>query len=400
MHRSRLFAGACAGLFVFGAIIALLGTLFGLPEMRARLGIDLAQQGELFSVLFVGLLAATAVSGPVMDRFGHKAVLTGSSVLAAAGLAGFSVSGSFLSAAMSIAVLGFGGAGLNTATNAIVSDLYPHDRGRMLNLLGIFFGAGALFLPLLKATAFGLLSIGGLIGVMVALAAACALAFAAMPFPPPHEAAGVSFAELVRAAAYPGVIVFALLLLVQSGNEATMSGWITTYIGFMGWPARTATAVLAGYWAAVVVGRALFARLARSVEKKWIVTGCGILGMAGCGLLMASQSLGWLTAAVLATSVAFSGIFPTALAMVGDRYHRHAGTVFGFVFTIAALGGMIAPSIVGHLSQAYGVRVGMTVPLVGAALVAAIAACVRPYGALDVDRRVAGRQLPGGDAGR
>ena len=42
--------------------------------------------------------------------------------------------------------------------------------------------------------------------------------------------------------------------------------------------------------------------------------------------------------------------------MVGDRYHQYAGTVFGFVFTIGGLGGMIAPAIVGHVSQAYGVR--------------------------------------------
>jgi len=66
--------------------------------------------------------------------------------------------------------------------------------------------------------------------------------------------------------------------------------------------------------------------------------------------------------------------------MVGDRYRRHAGTVFGLVFTISGLGGMVAPPILGHLSQAYGVRAGMVVPIVGAGLVAAIAAAVRGEG--------------------
>jgi fucose permease len=248
----------------------------------------------------------------------------------------------------------------------------------MLNLLGMFFGAGALFVPLVKVLVFDALSIGGLIGVMVALASACALAYGMVRFPPPREPAGVPLAELLKAATYPGVMVFALLLLVETGNEATLSGWITTYIGHMGWPARTATAILAGYWTAAIAGRAMFAALSRSVEKKWLVAACGVGTMGGCGLLMASQSLVWLTAAAIVTSVAISGIFPTTLAMVGDRYQRHAGTVFGLVFTISGLGGMISPVILGHLSQAHGVRVGMIVPLAGAGLVAVIAASIRP----------------------
>jgi len=377
VNRRRLFAAACAGLFFFGAIIALLGTLFGLPGMRERLGIDLAQQGELFSMLFVGIIIATAVAGPMIDRFGHQVTLTASSLLAAAGLTGLSLSGSFPAAALSIAVIGLGGGGLNTATNVVVSELYPEDRGRMLNLLGMFFGAGALFVPLVKVLVFGALSIGGLIGVMVALGAACTFTYGVARFPPAREPAGVPLAELLKAATYPGVMTFAVLLLVQTGTESTLSGWITTYIGYMGWPARAATGILAGYWAAVIAGRALFARVSQSVEKKWIVVGCGVGMMGGCGLLMGSRSIGWLAAAALLTSVATSGVFQTTLAMVGDRYHRHVGTVFGVIFAISGLGGMITPVILGHVSQAYGVRTGMAVPLVGAAIVAVTAASIR-----------------------
>jgi MFS family permease len=377
VNRRRLFASACAGLFLFGATIALLGTLFGLPGMRERIRIDLAEQGELFSVLFVGMLVATALAGPMIDRLGHQAILTASSLLAAIGLTGLSLAGSFHAAAWSVGVLGLGGGGLNTATNAVVSELYPESRGRMLNLLGMFFGAGALFAPLVKFLVFGALSIGGLIGVMVALASACAFAYGLIRFPPPREPAGVPLFELVRAATYPGVMVFALLLLVETGNEATLSGWISTYIGDMGWPARVATGILAGYWAAVIAGRALFARLSRSIDKKWIVAGCGVASMGGCALLMGSRSIGWLTVAALFTSLAVSGVFPTTLAMVGDRYHRHAGTVFGFVFAVSGLGGMISPAILGQLSKSHGVRIGMVVPLVGAAIVAAIAGSIR-----------------------
>lgn len=377
MNRQRLFAGACAGMFLFGAVVALLGTLFGLPEMRARLGVNFAQQGQLFSIMSVGLLIATALSGPIMDRFGHKTVLVSSSLLSSVGLIAVGMSRSVFTAALSVFLLGFGAAGLNTAPNAVVSDLYPEERGRRLNLVGVFFGVGALFVPLLKAAAFEWLSIGGLIAVMVAMSAACGVLYLSARFPPPHAGAGVRLTELLKAAAYPGVIVFALLLLAQAGNEATLSGWTTTYIGERGWPARTATAILAGYWTAVIVGRTFFSRVSGSFEKKWIVTVSGFVATVACAALMASPSLVALTAAVLVASFAFSGIYPTTLAMVGDRYPKYAGTVFGFVFTVAGLGNMIAPAIVGFLSQAYSVSVGMVVPLIGSAIVTGIAALIR-----------------------
>ena len=85
----RLFAAGCAGMFVFGVVLALLGTLFGLPEMRARMHVDLAQQGNLFFLLFLGVCSSTLAAGPLIDNLGHKLVLLWSSLLVAGGLLGY-----------------------------------------------------------------------------------------------------------------------------------------------------------------------------------------------------------------------------------------------------------------------------------------------------------------------
>src|SRR5713101_3378695 len=71
-------------MFVFGIVLALLGTLFGLPETRARLQTDLARQGDLFLLLYLGLAAATLVVGPLIDRIGNKLVLICSALLVTA----------------------------------------------------------------------------------------------------------------------------------------------------------------------------------------------------------------------------------------------------------------------------------------------------------------------------
>src|SRR5439155_11648867 len=70
-----LFGGAATGIFVFGIVMAVLGTLFGLPEMRARLQIDMAQQGNVFLLLFMGILVSTLVAGPAIDSIGNKIIL-------------------------------------------------------------------------------------------------------------------------------------------------------------------------------------------------------------------------------------------------------------------------------------------------------------------------------------
>jgi len=198
--RRRLFVVACLAMFVFGMVIAMLGTLFGLPAMRARLGIDLAQQGASFSVLFVGLLVATVLAGPMIDRVGSKPVIVSAAVQVTLALALFTAARGFGTALAAAFLMGFGGGWLNIGGNALVSDVYPEDRGRMLNLVGLFFGVGALFVPLLVWVAFDTLSIAGILAACLSMAAACTLAALPLRFPPAREAQTFNFREYLATA--------------------------------------------------------------------------------------------------------------------------------------------------------------------------------------------------------
>ncbi len=368
--RGRLFVAAAMTTFVFGMLIAMLGALFGLPAMRDRLGVDLAQQGDLFSVLFTGLLLATAVVGPLLDRFGNKPVLVSASAMVTVALAAFALARGFGAAAAAALLLGIGGGWLNTASNALVSDVFPDDRGRMLNLLGIFFGIGALFVPLVVTLGFGALSVAAILAVCAGVAGASAVACAVLPFPPPHEGTAFSLAGVLAAARSRGLLLFGALLLFESGNEAAVSGWTSTYIGSMGWSPRVATLVLLGYWVVTIAGRAASSRLQAFVGRPRLVVGCSVLAVVGCVVLLAAAAwLPGLIAGAWLTGLGLSGVFPTVLAMAGDRYQRFSGTVFGFLFTVGNLGSISFPWALGHISQAAGVRPGMLVPLAGTFLV-------------------------------
>lgn len=376
MHRRHLFAAACAGMFVFGIVLALLGTLFGMPAMRLRLGVDLSQQGDLFLLLFVGVCSATLAVGPLIDRFGNKMVLLLSAVFVAAGLLGLAVAHSMLTAGVSVVVMGAGGGGLNTAANVLVSDIYGHNRGPMLNLLGIFYAFGALFIPLVVASIAAVLPIPQLLVASSLLPGLCVIAYAVCDFPPAREGHNMAWRELVEVVRYPGLLLFALLLCVESGIENVIGGWTSTYVGSMGAGVRTATWVLTAYWAALMLGRLCATRFLHYLNKLQLVLLSAIGSAVGTMLLLSTRSVPVIAAGVAFYGFACAAIYPTVLAIVGDRYPRYAATVFGLLFAVGLAGGAVFPWTVGQISQSTTLRWGMLVSLVGAIIVSTVAAAI------------------------
>jgi fucose permease len=243
----------------------------------------------------------------------------------------------------------------------------------MLNVLGTFYGIGALGIPLLAAVITGHFPIAPQLLICAGLAGACALLFLGLRFPEASATRGFSWLEIVSVARFPGVLVLAFLLFCQSGNEASIGGWTSTYVAETGLRARAATLILAGYWAALIVGRLLVARMLRFIGKRQLVLVSGLGALAGASILLMSRMEGLLVAGVLLIGLSYAGIFPTALAIAGDAYRKMTGTVFGLLFAIALLGGMSFPWAVGQISQRLGVRYGMVVPLTGAAGICASA---------------------------
>jgi len=373
IRRGVLFGGAAAGIFVFGIVMAILGTLFGLPEMRARLGISLAQQGTVLLLLYMGILVASLIAGPGIDTIGNKFILLGSSLLVGGAMVGFAYAHSFATAAAPAFVLGLGGGGLNISANALVSDLYPERRGAMLNVLGMFYGVGALCIPLLAAVIAGHFTIGQLLWICACLAWVCAMAFAGMQFPEAVEAQSFSWREALQVVRYPGVPLIGMLLFCESGNEASIAGWTSTYVGQAGLGARVATVVLAVYWGSLMLGRLLAAYLLGFVRKTQLVMASAVGAVVGAAVLLATQSTLMLTIGAILLGISYASVFPTVLGIAGDAYPKMAGSVFGLLFAIALVGGMTFPFGMGLIANVADVRVGMLVPLFGAMGICAMA---------------------------
>ncbi len=353
-------------MLVFGIVLAILGTVFGLPAMHERMQVSLAQQGTLILLLYFGIFSSSLAVGPLIDHLGNKANLLTSALAVSLAMIFFAGAHSFAAASFAAILLGMGGGGLNTCTNVLVSDLYAEQRGSMLNLLGIFFGVGALSIPLMAAAIAGHFTIRQLFLFCAVLAAICALWYAAISFPPPKSKQAFSWRELPEVAKYQGILLLASILFCESGNEACIAGWTSTYLGVAGYTPRIATLVLATYWAALMLSRMAAARILRDVGKLRLVIWCAFVALAGCVVLLTAKSLVFFFAGTALIGLSYGPIFPTTLAVAGDRHSERAGTVFGLLFSIALVGGMIFPWAVGQVSQQIGVRSGMVVPGLGA----------------------------------
>lgn len=357
-------------MFVFGLVLSLPGTVVGLEDAVSQFGLTLADRGALISALFIGMLLGCIVSGIVVDAFGHRAMLTLCIGLVALTLPMLAVVSSFGGAAVVLACLGVASAGVNTAANALSSDLFPAQRGRRANGLALAVGLGGLGMPTGTALTAGevpwqaIAVAGGALAALVAVAGTMTGSRGR-----PIQAAGsMALHQVVR---QPGFMTFGVLVLLGAGTEASMAGWISTYLGAHGFSPTAATWLLASHWLGLVVARLTLSHRVDRDKPSAIV----VASLAGSATIVAfaSGAAEWLLLlGPFAIGCAIAIVVPTTLALGAERIAVTAGALFGMLLTLAQIGGMVMPALVGVAAERMGLGVGLGLVAVNGVLVAAI----------------------------
>ena len=346
-------------MFVFGITLSLPGTVVGLPDAVAQFGLSLADRGTLIATMFVGLLVGSLASGPFVDRLGQRTALAVSAAALAVSFPLFALSSSLWTAGAALAAIGLAGAGINTASNALASDLFPHERGRRMNLIALVVGTGGLAMPTLTALASEFTSWRTIVFGSAVLSAAVALAlFRIEPprVPAPHHA-GI-LAAFQHFARQPRFVWFCIVATLAGANEAATAGWTSTYLGAAGLDASAATFGLSLHWLGLVAGRLAFSGRVDRMKTAAVVRGA-LAGAACLAAFVLVRNASVLAVIPFATGMAIAVVMPTALALAGERYAGNAGTLFGILLTLAQVGGITLPALVGVVAEGAGIRVGM-----------------------------------------
>ena len=347
-------------MLVYGIVLSLPGTVLGLPETAAELGLTLTSRGSLISALFVGLLLGSLLSGQVVDALGYRASLALSSALVALAMPLLAVTRTPLLAGAAIVALGIASAGMNTASNALSSDLFPGERAIRMNRLAILVGIGGVMMPVTTVASSVIVSwrtvvvAGGVLASLVAVACAW-VPPATSKVSQPHSL-GQAISRFAR---QPGFIWLAAALLLGGGNEAALAGWISTFLQAAGFSASSATWVLASHWLGLIVARVT---LSPRVERTKVaaVVRAAIAGALCIAVFVLLQRTAWLAVMPFIIGCAIALVVPTMLAHAGDRYPGHPGALFGLLLTLLQVGGIALPAAIGFLSDRAGLRPGLS----------------------------------------
>lgn len=384
-HRLMGLHGvAWASIFVFGIVMALLGAV--LPSIVPRAGLSLADVGRLFLAMNSAMMAASLVLGLVVDRAGLKLPLVAGALLVAVGIGLVPRAPDLAWLLAAVACLGFGGGALNGAANTLVADLHddPRRKASALNVLGVMFGVGALLLPFSLGALESRFGMGGLLAAGAVLCLATAAAAAVLPFPAPKQAQGWPLAHMPALLRQPLVLGLALLLFFESGNEFAMGGYLTTLLARdFAMAIDTTSYALAGYWAALMGARLVFARVALAVSGHALVRACAAGAALGALITAAAPSAPVAIAGALLTAASLSGVFPTVLGMAAARFAERSGTVFGVLFTVALAGGITIPWLSGLLAEATSLRWVFVVVALNFGAILALNAAARRAARLD-----------------
>lgn len=384
-NRRTLFVIACLGLLTFGIMMTTLGAV--LPTVIEQFGIGKAAAGSLLLLNTFGIIVGSLVFGPVVDRWGYKEMLLIATAIVILGLEGIAFAPSMAVLRASVVLSGFGGGIINGGTNALVADISVDDRMAAVSRLQVYFGVGAVGLPLTLGALLGTFSHTAILAAVGAMVLIPFVVTAATPFPAPKQAQGISRSAVSRLLRDPVLLIFGAMVFLESGNEITVGGWTTTYVKEeLLVSERNALLYLTLYWLGMTLGRAALSVLLRALNPIRLVAGCLTIALLGSLTLIATHNATMAAIGVFFLGAGFSATFPVVLGLVSGRHAALSGTAIGVIMAMALVGGSIVPWLTGVLGALYGLRGSFVIVPLGIVLIGALLVAVAGRQAVEASR--------------
>ena len=355
-RKNLIFVIACIGMCFFGIATITLGSI--LPQLTEKLGFDNLQAASLVAFMPVGSLVGSIFFGPVVDRYGHKSMLILCSLILLLGLQGVAFFKEVYLLQMSIFLIGLGGGVLNGETNALASDISePHEKGTRLSILGVFYGVGAISIPMLLRFLSAYYSYNQILNGLGAIMLIAIFFFMAVSFPAPKQAKGFPIKKGIGLLKEKGLLLLSFMLFFQSGIEVCCSTWTTSYFKQVTeiTPAQGLTALTL-----MIIGLSLsrieLAVVYRTVKQEKVLPYSLIIGIVGFGLLTNSPDYLRAYAGMFLIGAGLAATFPTILSLIGGMFAELSGTAFSIALAVGLCGQIVFNYSTGALSQVFGIQ--------------------------------------------
>jgi fucose permease len=343
-----LILAAVLAIFVYGMTAAMLGTI--LPDLSARFQLTPKQNGTIAFCQAMGLILASIGVGPLIDYEGKKVGLVLGLALSALAVTLLPRSNGFRAIASYLFLLGTGGGIIVTAANALGSDVTPAHRGTALNLLNIFFGLGGFATPFVSANLLGKNSTR-LCQLIAGLAVVTLAINVIAPIPPPTSAQTFVFSDIGSVLGRPALWLCALLLFLYVACEVGVWNWLVQHLIAQGIPQVRALNILSfGFALGLLLGRLAASQILISVSGITVTLAASILMAITTFAMLRTRSptVAWVLTFLAGASMA--PVFPTTVALIGDRIPRMTGTAIGIAITSGWIGLAVSSRVIGSIA--------------------------------------------------
>lgn len=355
LSRTVIYLGFAAT----GVGMALPGSV--LPALILRWSLSDRQAGLLF---FLGWLGSSL--GALAVRSSRSRSLALGALLAASGAIGMAFSSRW-SCFVCMALYGVGLGLTMTATSLLQAACYAEKRGAELNRLNLAWALGACICPTLAEHSLRVASarvIFALLGTFFILVSLWIFIFEREPAVSSLSSASAGTFMPLRSrwslTLWPASLV--LIILLPTGIESSMGGWIAAYVQRS--QQTISTTVTAGtcFWAGLMLSRTLASAILhrRRLERQVLIQSL-VTVVAGASLLIASTTGGGILPGVFLVGFGLGPIYPLLLA-IALQYSENTA-----IFFVAGLGSAFFPWLTGVVSSsASSLRIGLVVPLAAA----------------------------------
>ncbi len=352
-------------------MLSFLGAI--LPSWQHHLSSDYLIVGLYFLGLIAGLLSSVLAAPRLLRKKGLSWTLSlacGIAGIAFLYLALASPPWSFWWRVAGMAIVGFAAGLLHTAIFDAISPMYRHDPVATINLAGMLFGLGCLTMALLVSGIYYIYTPAAIQVWIAVIPALAGWAYWKTEFPPTAELERHTVHAVLAELKSPAAVLLSLLLFFQLGNEWAIAGWLPLYLSQrLGMSPESSLMLLALYWFALLIGRALSQWMLPRVAHSKMLTGSVVAAIFGCVILLFTNNRFGAVMGILLVGGAFAPIYPLVVEKIGSRFPDYHPGHYNGIFSIAMAGGLLAPFTLGYFASLFGIQAVMELPLAGSIVV-------------------------------
>lgn len=327
-----------------------------LPDVKEQTGASVAALGATLAVISVAALPAMLLTGLAANRAGARLVAPSLLAFAAAVvLPGFAQSVPHL--AVALIFVGAASGALDVAINVAATAIEAAGGGRLIQIAHALFSAGFL----VAAVLVGVARNAG--AEPLPILAGCAAVVAAVAALNRKPAVLVAPPERRRLRVSRRLVLLGALCAVAFIVEGGMENWSALFLE----RELDASPALAGlgpglFAAAMVAGRTLGQGLEVRLGDRLLLASGGLVAAAGLSLAAAAPAIPVALAGFVLGGAGVSVAAPILFGAAGrGATDSERGSAVASVTTVAYLGFLAGPPLIGAVSGAAGLRVGILV---------------------------------------